>query len=81
MDLIPPPRKTPNPPNANMTKYWNYHRNNGSTTNESKALQDKIEELICVGHLRQFVKREGQQSSRPTENHNSTHDRQNDHRH
>ena len=55
-DLIPPPRKTLNPPNADMTKYCKYHRNNGHTTYECKALQDTIEELIRIGHLRRFLK-------------------------
>jgi len=37
-DLIPPPRKTTTPPNADMTKYYRYHRNHGHTTEECKAL-------------------------------------------
>jgi len=37
-DLIPPPRKTTTPPNADMTKYYRYHRNHGHTTEEYKAL-------------------------------------------
>jgi len=37
-DLIPPPRKTTTPPNADMTKYCRYHRNHGHTTEECKAL-------------------------------------------
>jgi len=35
-----------------MTKYCKYHRNNGHTTDECKALQDKIEELIFADQLR-----------------------------
>ena len=41
-DLIPPPRKTSNPPNADMTKYYCYHCNNCHTIDECKTLQDKI---------------------------------------
>jgi len=37
-DLIPPPRKTTTPPNADMTKYCRYHRNHGHTTEDCKAL-------------------------------------------
>jgi len=37
-DLIPPPRKTTTPPNADMTKYYRYHRNHGHTTEDCKAL-------------------------------------------
>jgi len=36
-DLIPPPRKMLNQPNADTTKYCKYHRNNGHTTNDCKA--------------------------------------------
>jgi len=57
-DLIPPPHKTSNSPNADMTKYCCYHRNNGHTTNECKALQDKIEELVRTGHFRRFVRKD-----------------------
>jgi len=57
-DLIPPPHKTLNPLNADMTKYCKYHQNNDHTTNECKALQDKIEELIRVDHFHCFVKRD-----------------------
>jgi len=41
-----------------MTKYCRYHRNHGHTTEECKALQDKIEELVRVGHFRCFVRRD-----------------------
>jgi len=37
-DLIPPPYKTTTPPNADMTKYFRYHRNHGHTTKDYKAL-------------------------------------------
>ena len=57
-DHIPPPRKSTTPPNADMTKYCRYHRNNGHTTKEYKALQDKIEELVRVGHFRRFIRRD-----------------------
>ena len=58
VDLIPPPRKTSNPPNVDMTKYCRYHRNNGHTIDEYKALQYKIEELVRVGHFRRFIRRD-----------------------
>jgi len=44
VDLISPPRKTTTPLNVDMTKYCRYHRNHGHTTEDYKALQDKIEE-------------------------------------
>ena len=58
-DLITAPRRAPTPPNANTTKHCRYHQNYGHTTEECFTLKDKIEELIQVGHLRRFVKREG----------------------
>ncbi|XP_027905739.1 uncharacterized protein LOC114165284 [Vigna unguiculata] len=57
-DLIPPPRKTTTPPNVDMTKYCRYHRNNGHTTEECKALQGKIEELVRADHFCCFIRRE-----------------------
>jgi len=62
-DLLPPPRKTTTPPNADMTKYCRYHRNHGHTTEECNALQDKIEELVCAGHFRRFIRRDDHSSS------------------
>jgi len=61
-DLIPPPRKTTTPPNADMTKYCRYHRNHGHTTEECKALQDKIEELVRAGHFCRFIRRDDHSS-------------------
>jgi len=63
VDLIPPPRKTITPPNADMTKYCCYHRNHGHTTEECKALHDKIEELVRAGHFRRFIRRDDHSSS------------------
>ena len=61
-DLIPPPRKTTTPPNADMTKYCRYHRNHGHTIEDCKAFQDKIEELVHVGHFRRFIRKDGHSS-------------------
>ena len=58
-ELIPPPRKFQNPPNADLSKYCRYHRNNGHTTEECETLKDKIEELIRAGHLTHFVRSTG----------------------
>jgi len=41
-DLIPPPQKSHNLPNSDMSKYCKYHHNNEYPTDECKALQDKI---------------------------------------
>jgi len=61
-DLIPPPRKTTTPPNVNMTKYCRYHRNYGHTTEDCKAFQDKIEELVCAGHFCCYIRRDDHSS-------------------
>jgi len=53
-ELIPPPRKYQNPPNADLSKYCHYHRNNGHTTDECDTLRDKIEELVRAGHLKHY---------------------------
>jgi len=62
-NLIPPPCKTTTPPKADMTKYYRYHRNHGGTTEECKALQNKIEELVRAGHFRHFICRDDHSSS------------------
>jgi len=67
-DLILPPRKTTTPPNADMTKYCRYHRNHGHTTEECKALQDKIEELVRAGHFHRFIRRDDHSSSSRSRN-------------
>jgi len=84
-DLIPPPHKTTTPPNADMTKYCRYHRNHGHTTEECKALQDKIEEMVRAGHFRRFIRKDDHSSSSRSRNpprsdhrrppHDSRHDR------
>ena len=40
-----------------MPKYCRYHQNNDHTIEECKALQDKIEELVRVGHFRRLIRR------------------------
>jgi len=41
-----------------MTKYCRYHRNHGHTTEDYKALQDKIEELVRASHFRRFIRKD-----------------------
>jgi len=48
-----------------MTKYCRYHRNHGHITEECKAIQDKIEELVCASHFCRFVRKDGHPSRRP----------------
>jgi len=64
VDLIPLRRKFQSLPNADMNKYCRYHHNNDHTTDECMTLKDKVEELIRVTHLRNFVKREDEEASK-----------------
>ncbi|XP_027915152.1 uncharacterized protein LOC114174515 [Vigna unguiculata] len=64
-ELIPPPRKFQNLPNADMSKYCHYHRNSGHMTEECETLRNKIEELIRASHLKHYVKNVGEGGSRP----------------
>jgi len=41
-----------------MIKYCRYHHNHVHTTEDYKALQDKIEELVRAGHFRRFIRRD-----------------------
>ena len=64
-ELISPPKKFQNPPNADLSKYYHYHRNNGHTIEECETLQVKIEELVRVGHLRHYVRNTTEGNPRP----------------
>jgi len=55
-DILPIPRRTATPKNADTTKHCRFHQNYGHTTEECMTLKDKIEKLIQAGHLRQFVR-------------------------
>ncbi|XP_027932808.1 uncharacterized protein LOC114188420 [Vigna unguiculata] len=48
-----------------MSKYCQYHHNNGYTTEECETLRDKVEELNRIGHLKHYVKNTGEEGSRP----------------
>ena len=51
------PQTKPPRPGLNTTKYYRYLRGIGHNTKDCWVLKDKIEELIQVGYLAQFVKR------------------------
>ncbi|XP_014521974.1 uncharacterized protein LOC106778513 [Vigna radiata var. radiata] len=50
--------KETDPPGADLSKRCLYHQNSGHDTEEYVTLKDKIEELICMGRLQQYIKRE-----------------------
>ncbi|KAG5006884.1 hypothetical protein JHK85_025426 [Glycine max] len=52
LPAIHPPR-----PRLDKTKHCRCHHNHGHNTEDCWALKDKIEELIYVGYLAQFVKK------------------------
>ncbi|XP_014496696.1 uncharacterized protein LOC106758272 [Vigna radiata var. radiata] len=49
-------KKRPTPVGADGNKHCLYHQNMGHTTEECVTLRDKIEELIRVGYLKQYIK-------------------------
>lgn len=61
------PPATSSKPGADKTKYYRFHDNYGHTTEDCRALKDRIEELIQAGYVARFVRRpqEEQQANRP----------------
>ena len=43
------------------SKYCNYHKDHDHDTEECIHLKEKIEELICQGHLKNFIQRQDQE--------------------
>ncbi|XP_014496663.1 uncharacterized protein LOC106758235 [Vigna radiata var. radiata] len=56
--VLPAPQKRPTPPGADLSKRCLYHQNSGHDTEDCLTLRDKIEELIRMGQLQQYVRRE-----------------------
>ncbi|XP_014524092.1 uncharacterized protein LOC106780328 [Vigna radiata var. radiata] len=56
--ILPAPQKRPTPQGADMSKRCLYHQNSGHDTEDCVTLKDKIEELIRMGRLQQYVRRE-----------------------
>ncbi|XP_014521801.1 uncharacterized protein LOC106778353 [Vigna radiata var. radiata] len=50
------PQKRPTPPGAENSKHCLYHQNMGHDTEDCTTLKDRIEELIQVGHLKQYIR-------------------------
>jgi len=57
-NLLPAPRRKPNSRNVDDDKHCLCHKNLGRTTEEILTLCDKVEELIQVGHLKSFIKKD-----------------------
>lgn len=50
------PKRRLKPPSTNGNKHYLYHKNMGHTMEKYVTLKDKIEELICAGQLKKYVK-------------------------
>ncbi|XXG79913.1 hypothetical protein AAC387_Pa09g0880 [Persea americana] len=53
------------PSSRDQSKFCAYHKQNGHRTEECKALKAHLETLVKDGHLRDHVKKEGRDRSRP----------------
>ena len=53
-----PSRKRKSALNGDKNKYYDYHKNHGHDIEECIHLKEKIENLFCQGHLKNFVQRQ-----------------------
>ncbi|XP_014515665.1 uncharacterized protein LOC106773494 [Vigna radiata var. radiata] len=60
--ILPAPQKRPTPQGADLSKRCLYHQNSGHDTEDCLTLRDKIEELIRMGQLQQYVKKDVRRS-------------------
>ncbi|KAG5083121.1 hypothetical protein JHK82_053291 [Glycine max] len=49
------PKRPNTPPKVDFSKHCRYLRNRGHLIEECSVLKDKIEDLIKLGHLKDFV--------------------------
>ncbi|GMH05165.1 hypothetical protein Nepgr_007005 [Nepenthes gracilis] len=56
------PKQLKNPGGGDQSKYCDFHRCGGHSTEDCRTLQSEIEELIRRGHLSRFIQRPGQAS-------------------
>ncbi|KAJ1388520.1 hypothetical protein SESBI_39015 [Sesbania bispinosa] len=56
---IQPPQPIKPTPTTDCSKYCHFHRSQGHDANKRVHLKDAIEELIHLGKLSRFVKRDG----------------------
>lgn len=55
INILTMPKRANTPPKANYSKCCIYRRNCGHSMEECSALKDKIEELVKLNHLKEFV--------------------------
>lgn len=63
IDILTMLKRANTPPKSNYSKRYRYQHNHGHSTKEYNALKDKIQELIKLGHLKEFIHKP--QSNRP----------------
>ena len=62
------------PSSRDQGKFCAYHKQNGHRTDECKSFKSHLENLVKEGHLRDYVKEEGRDSSRPPRRHDGGQD-------
>ncbi|XXG59772.1 hypothetical protein AAC387_Pa04g1794 [Persea americana] len=62
------------PSSRDQGKFYAYHKQSGHRTDECKSFKSHLENLVREGHLKDYVKEEGQDSSRPPRRDDDGHD-------
>ena len=52
------------PSRRNQNFYCTYHKDKGHTTEQCRVLKDHLEQLVKVGHLKEFIVELGNQETR-----------------
>ena len=60
-DYVTWPKKLPNNPAKNITKYYEFHKDHSHHTIDCRALRAKVAELLKKGHLREFLTNKGRE--------------------
>ncbi|GMN26380.1 hypothetical protein TIFTF001_044002 [Ficus carica] len=61
-DFVTWPKKLPENPARDTTKYCEFHRDHGHHTIDCRALRAEVAELLKKGHLREFLTDKGRES-------------------
>ena len=60
-DYITWPKKLPNNPTRDMTKYYEFHKDHGHHTIDYRALRAEVAEMLKKRHLREFITNKGRE--------------------
>ncbi|GMN47594.1 hypothetical protein TIFTF001_016781 [Ficus carica] len=58
-DFVTWPKKLPDNPARDITKYCEFHKDHGHNTIDCRALRAEVAELLKKGHLREFLTKKG----------------------